>query len=83
MKNAINEIKKENKLEGSYSSLVNTEECISNLQDIVMEITQQKEKQIKKREPSTGPVKHQVRQGSHYRGSRKRREREKESKMYQ
>lgn len=79
MKNAINEIRKESKLEGRYSSLVNTEECISNFQDIVMEITQQKEIQIKKRGPLKGPVKpHQACQGSHCRGSRKRREREKE-----
>lgn len=46
-----------------------------------MEITQQKEKQIKKREPLKGPAKqHQGCQGSHYNGSRKRREREKSKK---
>ena len=49
-----------------------------------MEIIQQKEKQIKKREPLKGSAKqHQGCQGSHYNGSRKRREREKESKMHQ
>ena len=80
MNNTINEIK--NSLEGINSRITEAEEWISDLEDKIVEITtqQNKEKRMKRIEDSLRDLwdKRKMHQHSNYTGPRKRREKERD-----
>ena len=77
MSNSVTEIK--NTLQGMNSRLSDMEECVSDLEHRIMEITlseQQKENQILKNESNLRDLWNNLSKHSHYKGSRRRRKRE-------